>query len=137
MSRESNLMNGYMHQVYLYFPGLLGEVLHAREYVHLMLLLETNSKYDYFYNLTNNVLIPIPKDDRDLDKESFARIFGVLLRRALEHSGLTQEELSEKTGIQQARISDYLYGKHFPSFYQIDKMAKAMNCSVEDLRYVK
>ena len=137
MSRESNLMNGYMHQVYLYFPGLLGEVLHAREYVHLMLLLETNSKYDYFYNLTNNVLIPIPKDDRDLDKESFKRIFGVLLRRALEHSGLTQEELSEKTGIQQARISDYLYGKHFPSFYQIDKMAKAMNCSVEDLRYVK
>ena len=129
MSRESNLMNGYMHQVYLYFPGLLGEVVHAREYVHLMLLLETNSKYDYFYNLTNNVLIPIPKSDK--------RIFGVLLRRALEHSGLTQEELSEKTGIQQARISDYLYGKHFPSFYQIDKMAKAMNCSVEDLRYVK
>lgn len=137
MSRESNLMNGYMHQVYLYFPGLLGEVVHAREYVHLMLLLETNSKYDYFYNLTNNVLIPLPKSDQDLDKESFKRIFGVLLRRALEHSGLTQEELSEKTGIQQARISDYLYGKHFPSFYQIDKMAKAMHCSVEDLRYVK
>lgn len=137
MSRESNLMDEYMHQVYLYFPGLLGEVVQAREYVYLMLLLETNSKYDYFYNLTNNVLIPIPKSDQDLDKESFKRIFGVLLRRALEHSGLTQEELSEKTGIQQARISDYLYGKHFPSFYQIDKMAKAMNCSVDDLRYVK
>ena len=137
MSLESNLMDEYMRQVYLYFPGLLGEVVHAREYVYLMLLLETNSKYDYFYNLTNNVLIPIPKSDQDLDKESFKRIFGVLLRRALENSGLTQEELSEKTGIQQARISDYLYGKHFPSFYQIDKMAKAMNCSVDDLRYVK
>ncbi len=137
MSRESNLMNSYMHQVYLYFPDLLGEVIHAREYVQLMLLLETNSKYDYFYNLTNNVLIPIPKDDKNLDKESFRRIFGVLLRRALEHSGLTQEELSAKTGIPQPNISDYLYGKHFPSFYQIDKMAKAMNCSVEDLRYVK
>ena len=137
MSRESNSMDEYMHQVYLYFPGLLGEVVHAREYVYLMLLLETNSKYDYFYNLTNNVLIPIQKSDQDLDKESFKRIFGVLLRRAIEHSGLTQEEMSEKTGIQQARISDYLYGKHFPSFYQIDKMAKAMNCSVEDLRYVK
>lgn len=137
MSRGSNLMDEYMHQVYLYFPDLLGEVVHAREYVQLMLLLETTTKYDYFYNITNNVLIPIPKSDQDLDKESFARIFGVLLRRALEHSGLTQEELSEKTGIPQARISDYLYGKHFPSFYQIDKMAKAMNCSVEDLRYVK
>lgn len=137
MSRESDLMNGYMHQVYLYFPDLLGKVIHAREYIQFMLLLETNTEYDYFYNITSNVLIPIPKSDRDLDKESFARIFGVLLRRALERSGLTQEELSEKTGIPQARISDYLYGKHFPSFYQIDKMAKAMNCSVEDLRYVK
>lgn len=137
MSRESNLMNGYMHQVYLYFPDLLGKVIHAREYVQFMLLLETNTKYDYFYNITNNVLIPIPKDDKNLDKESFRRIFGVLLRRALECSGLTQEELSEKTGIPQPNISDYLYGKHFPSFYQIDKMAKAMNCSVEDLRYVK
>ena len=137
MSRESNLMNSYMHQVYLYFPDLLGEVVHAREYVQFMLLLETNTKYDYFYNITNNVLIPIPKDDKNLDKESFRRIFGVLLRRALERSGLTQEELSQKTGIPQPNISDYLYGKHFPSFYQIDKMAKAMNCSVEDLRYVK
>lgn len=137
MSRESDLMNDYLHQVYLYFPDLLGKIMHAREYVQLMLLLETNSKYDYFYNLSNNVLIPIPKSDQDLDKESFRRIFGVLLRRALERSGLTQEELSEKTGIPQPNISDYLYGKHFPSFYQIDKMAKAMNCSVEDLRYVK
>lgn len=137
MSRESDLMDEYMHQVYLYFPGLLGEVVHVREYVQFMLLLETNTKYDYFYNITNNVLIPIPKDDKNLDKESFRRIFGVLLRRALECSGLTQEELSEKTGIPQPNISDYLYGKHFPSFYQIDKMAKAMNCSVEDLRYVK
>lgn len=137
MSRESNLMDEYMHQVYLYFPDLLGKVIHAREYVQFMLLLETNTKYDYFYNITNNVLIPIPKDDKNLDKDSFRRIFGVLLRRALECSGLTQEELSEKTGIPQPNISDYLYGKHFPSFYQIDKMAKAMNCSVEDLRYVK
>ncbi len=137
MSRESDLMDEYMHQVYLYFPDLLGEVVHVREYVQFMLLLETNTKYDYFYNITNNVLIPIPKDDKNLDKESFRRIFGVLLRRALECSGLTQEELSEKTGIPQPNISDYLYGKHFPSFYQIDKMAKAMNCSVEDLRYVK
>lgn len=137
MSRESNLMDEYMHQVYLYFPDLLGEVVHAREYVQFMLLLETNTKYDYFYNITNNVLIPIPKDDKNLDKDSFRRIFGVLLRRALECSGLTQEDLSEKTGIPQPNISDYLYGKHFPSFYQIDKMAKAMNCSVEDLRYVK
>ena len=137
MSRESDLMDEYMHQVYLYFPDLLGEVVHVREYVQFMLLLETNTKYDYFYNITNNVLIPIPKDDKNLDKESFRRIFGVLLRRALECSGLTQEELSENTGIPQPNISDYLYGKHFPSFYQIDKMAKAMNCSVEDLRYVK
>lgn len=137
MSRESDLMDEYMHQVYLYFPDLLGEVVRVREYVQFMLLLETNTKYDYFYNITNNVLIPIPKDDKNLDKESFRRIFGVLLRRSLECSGLTQEELSEKTGIPQPNISDYLYGKHFPSFYQIDKMAKAMNCSVEDLRYVK
>ena len=103
VSRESNLMNGYMHQVYLYFPGLLGEVVHAREYVHLMLLLETNSKYDYFYNLTNNVLIPIPKSDQDLDKESFKRIFPTVLSvfkipnfiRSLSASAGTGRKLKE------------------------------------------
>ena len=137
MSREDRLIHEYLRQVYLYFPYLQEEVISAREYIPMMLLLETNSRFNYFYDLTKNVLIPIPKDDRDLDKDSFRRIFGVLMRRCLEHSGLTQEELSEKTGISQARISEYLYGKHFPSFYQIDKLAKAMNCSVEDLRYVK
>ena len=49
--------------------------------------------------------------------------------------GITQSELSNCTDIPQYLISDYIRGKRTPSFYNVDKIAKALDCSVDELRY--
>jgi transcriptional regulator with XRE-family HTH domain len=49
--------------------------------------------------------------------------------------GISQCELSERTGITQPSISDYMNGKKLPSFYTVDKIAKALGCSVDAFRY--
>jgi len=43
--------------------------------------------------------------------EKFNRCFGLVLRQARNRSGLTQQELSEKTGVQRGFLSDVETGK--------------------------
>lgn len=127
----------YLHQVFLYFPDLEQKVVDYRQYKGLLLKLYTNTDTDYFYDLATNVLYPIPKDTDNLTKDQFLRIFGIVMRNAIRYSGLTQEEIAKKTGFKQSQISDYLYGRHTPSFYAVYKISKAIGCSLEDLGYVK
>ena len=77
----------------------------------------------------------LPVDSEEMNEEQFRREFGRRLRRIMEHKGVTQAELSDATGILQYMISGYINGKHTPSFYIIHKLANALKCPVDDLRY--
>jgi transcriptional regulator with XRE-family HTH domain len=50
--------------------------------------------------------------------------------------GVTQSDLSFATGIAQPTLSGYINGKHEPGLYAIDKIAKALGCSVDEFRYI-
>lgn len=58
------------------------------------------------------------------------------LRAATEESGLTQKEIAEKTGIQQANVSRYLSGKKVPELGTLVRLAGAVGMEVV-LRPVK
>ena len=74
--------------------------------------------------------------NRDMLTEEQCRLeFAYRLYRIMQRSNLTQQELSDMTGISQPQISSYITGKNMPSFYKIDKIAKALGCSVDELRY--
>lgn len=47
--------------------------------------------------------------------------------------GMKQNELSEKLGISQSRVSNYLNGKSEPDFYTLSKMAEHLRISLNDL----
>lgn len=49
------------------------------------------------------------------------------LRQALEENGLTQQELSEKSGVKKASISQYVNGSHEPSNISAGKIGKILN----------
>lgn len=63
--------------------------------------------------------------------------FGRRLRRIMYAKGLTQNDLSELTGISQTMLSSYITGKVVPSFMKVDRICRTLNCSMDDLRYSK
>lgn len=88
--------------------------------------------YDDIHRSARN----LPKDSNRITEEEFRREFGYRLRRIMEYKHVSQLELSERTDIAQYLISDYINGKRTPSSYTLDKIAKALRCSVDDFRYV-
>ena len=77
----------------------------------------------------------LPKDESSMTEEECRKEFGIRLSRLMRFKGIMQSELSELTGITQASISQYINGKKSPTFYTVDKIARALDCSLEDLRY--
>lgn len=88
--------------------------------------------YDDFDHSLRN----LPKNSESITDEEFKQEFSSRLRRVMYRKGITQIDLSEMTGISQPRISSYVSGKTFPSFYSIDRIAKALKCSTDDFRYI-
>ena len=73
-----------------------------------------------------------PKIDTSTDagwKKEFAR----RLRKKIAMRGITQTNISELTGISQPLLSLYVQGKSLPSAQKVSSLAKALNCSVNDL----
>lgn len=78
----------------------------------------------------------LPSNSRELTEQECKREFGMRLKKMLGRKGMTQSDLAEATGIQQSLLSTYMNGKTMPSLYVIDKIAKALDCSTDEFRYV-
>lgn len=78
----------------------------------------------------------LPIDSSTMTDEEAVREFKFRLRRIMQRKGITQTELSNETGIPQYLISNYINGKTSPSFRNVDKIARALDCSTDDLRYI-
>lgn len=56
------------------------------------------------------------------------------LLKILKHKKMTQKVLAEKAGIGQATVSELINKKrHKPSITTVEKIAKAIDVSIEDL----
>ena len=100
----------------------------------LLVTLRDGSKI--IYNDYENTVRNLPADSSNMSEEQFKREFGYRVKRIMFEKGVTQDDLSEKTGIAQETLSRYICGKNVPSFYKIDKIAKALDCSVDEFRYI-
>lgn len=88
--------------------------------------------YDFFHQSMRR----LPSDSTKMTEEECKREFGLKLQKMIYAKGMTQKKLSEISGITEASISMYIKGRAMPTFYTLDKIAKALKCSVDDLRYV-
>jgi transcriptional regulator with XRE-family HTH domain len=74
------------------------------------------------------------KDDREfIDDDVYAKRFSWKLRTVLNSSGISRDEICERTGISNAALSGYVNGKQSPTAPRIVKLAKVLKCSVEEL----
>ena len=88
-----------------------------------------------WYDDNHKSMSPMPRNSEALDKDEFAFQFRRRLFKMLEDRFMTQKELAEKLEMDESQLSKYITGRTMPSFYIVDRIAKALNCSLDELRY--
>lgn len=129
-------MNGTVYENFeRFFPSIARLALKCRQVDFFSIMVDLADGDRIIYDDVEKTIRTLPKDPTKLSKEQCSREFGLRLRRMMTIKGMTQEMIQEKTGIHQVVISNYMNGKSMPSFYAVDKIAKALGCSLDDLRY--
>ena len=117
------------------FPCFADRAVEYREKGPFELVVKLDDGHVISYYDTEQGIRRLPSDDSCLTEEECREEFGIRLYRLMYDKGVTQSELSEMTGITQSNISNYITGRKTPSFYTVDKIARALDCSIEELRY--
>lgn len=74
-----------------------------------------------YYDNINNIT-------EEQEKRAFAHRLRVLMGR----NRVSQEELAKEIGTSQTMISHYMNGKNLPTVITVRKIAKILNCSMDD-----
>lgn len=90
--------------------------------------------YDRFNNCYQNIFY---KDVNEITEEQEKKEFAYKLRSLMNRKWVTQEQLAEDIGTSQVMISRYVRGEVMPSVLIVRKIAKALNCSIDDFFYDK
>lgn len=117
------------------FPCFADHAVEYRKKGPFELVVKLDDGHVISYYDTEQGIRRLPSDDSRLTEEECREEFGIRLYRIMCDKGVTQPELSDMTGITQSNISNYINGRKTPSFYTVDKIARALDCSIEELRY--
>lgn len=71
----------------------------------------------------------------ELTEEQEKKEFSYRLRSLMGRRGIGQEELADMIGTSQTMISHYVSGRSIPSVMVLRKIAKILNCSMDDFFY--
>lgn len=88
------------------------------------------------YNDNGNLIRTLPSDKNRMTEEECRREFAFRLRDLLKDKNVSQLELSEMTGIPRPMINGYINGRITPSIYKADLIARALGCSLDEMRYL-
>lgn len=89
-----------------------------------------------YYDDLNNAIRYLPSNKDALTEDEYRIEFGYRLRNMMGIKGINQLELSNRTGISQPQLSNYMSGKNTPSNYIVRKIARALDCSIDELSYM-
>lgn len=120
-----------------YYPFLSERMVSYKKAGPYELIVKTNDGETILYDDVNHSIRRLPRDSNNMTEQEVSVEFRQRLRRLMTRQGVSQLELSELTGIPQSTISNYLTGKFLPGFYNMDKIAKALKCSIDEFRYTE
>lgn len=72
-----------------------------------------------------------------IDEMTWRKEFSKLLHNKLKCTGITQEQLAAETGISRITISKYLNQRATPSGYNLNLIAKCLNCPVSEFADIR
>lgn len=88
--------------------------------------------YDRFTGYYKNIFYD---NVGEITEEQEKKEFAYRLRSLMNRNRITQEKLSEELNTTQAMISRYVRGETIPSAIMLRKIAKILNCSMDDFFY--
>ena len=120
----------------LYFPTIANHAVSYQETNDFELTIQCDDGETVIYDDLDKTVRVLPPNGGVDDETLWRQEFGRRLRKRMVRKGLTQQELADEVGISQVMLSNYITGRSMPGFYIVDKIARALDCSVDDFRYV-
>ena len=118
-----------------YFPSIGTHAIKYWESSTYELSVELDDGTIAIFDYTNKTIRWLSKDDYTTE-QGCKYEFGRRLKRLMFIKGVTQTELADMTGISQTLLSGYITGRVSPSFLKVDKICRALDCSMDELRYI-
>lgn len=102
---------------------------------HLEITVKMRDGRQFIYEFMGSNIYPLRSNWKvNAAKEStWAARFSRQLRAKMKKSGVSQERLSELTGISRVMLSKYMNGTACPSGYNLDRICDALQCSLNEL----
>lgn len=91
----------------------------------------TKRLYDGFSNRRRDIYY----ESDNLTEEQWRFEFRTRLYQIMMRNGISQKRLAEKVETSEATISRYISGESIPSSLMLDRLAKALHCSMDDFTY--
>ena len=118
-----------------YFPTVGNHAVSYKETDDFELTVLCDDGSCVIYDDLDRTIRMLPPKDAAMTEAVWRREFGTRLRKRMTRKGYTQQEFAELIGTSQTMLSNYINGHCVPSFYIVDKIARALDCSIDDLRY--
>lgn len=119
-----------------YYPNINERAVDWYPSGQMEIIVRTDDGNKYEYCCIDHSIKLVKNDNyncEELDEKTWRELFSYKLHKKLYMSSLNQESLSSKTGISRVTISKYLNGKATPSVYNLEKIARALKCSINEL----
>ena len=130
-------MNDYIYRDFkMQFPHAADKVVEILESTDTILVVKLNDGRFYEYDVETATLHKLPEDPNNMTEEEWRVEFARKLHSIMWRKGLNQNDLSDMTGISQSAISGYLRGVNSPTVYRLDRIAKALECSILEFIYL-
>ena len=134
-AQKGEKMSYKLHHLKLCFPFIARDMIGYKEVNSFDMVITLNDGSKVLYDDFNKTYRMLPNDISNMSEDECKQEFAYRLKSRMQRRCITQQKLSEMTGIPQGTISRYMDGTNVPSFYKADKIAKALGCSVDDFRY--
>lgn len=129
------MLDSMLQNLKLYFPSIAESMVSYQESDNFEITVQCDDGSSFVYDDLDKTIRAIPADGGIGDESVWRREFGRRLRKRMIRNGLTQEDLANMVGISQSMLSNFMTGRSMPGLYIVDKLARALDCSVDDFIY--
>jgi ribosome-binding protein aMBF1 (putative translation factor) len=134
LKKYEQIIDGYK----VWHPSLFSQTVECRPSGHHSILASLNDGSKIEYDSRDNTIRDVTKyydheNNDNVDEITWRKEFGRKLQRAIQDKGISQETLSEITGLSRQMISRYIRGNSTPSGYVVSRLAEALDCDVREL----
>lgn len=121
------------------YPDLADEVVDWYPVAQMEIAVKLRNGTRLIYELIGNTTRSYyePEKHTSVDETIWRNEFASKLTKKMRYMGINRERLSMETGISTVTLSKYMNGKATPSGYNLDRLSKALKCSIHELTYIE